>query len=311
MTAIAQQAGSVLEAQRLTVRYRAATACKEVSLSVERGCVYVLFGHEGAGKSSLVRCLLGRQKPTEGRALLFGQDSRKARAKAMARVGLVPEEPQAPPRRTVAQIARLYERVAPRWEPSGVADRLLRFGVPADVPFGRLTKTEKRQAMFTFALGHSPELLVLDDPILGLNAVARKPLFEELARERARHDLTVFVATGDPAGFEEIATRVGILSEGCLVVDEAVETLKSRFRHIHYRNERTETRTEFGAELDAFDAVRVKARGWGIDAVVSNYDERSFETFRRTDGVVDAEVFPISLEGILLAVAGTAKGGRA
>jgi hypothetical protein len=83
-----------------------------------------------------------------------------------------------------------------------------------------------------------------------------------------------------------------------------METLKARFRRIRYGNDRTAERAEYGTELDAFEAVRVKVRGWGVDAVVSNFAESSFEQFRTTDGIVDAEVAPMSLEEIFLAVAG-------
>ena len=87
-----------------------------------------------------------------------------------------------------------------------------------------------------------------------------------------------------------------------------METLKRRFRKIRYANEAAAERTEYGKELDAFFALRVRVRGWGVEAVVSNYDDLSFERFQRTEGVVDAEVTPLSLEEIFLAVAGEEKG---
>ncbi len=291
---------------RLTVRYGRVTACAEISLSVARGAVYALLGRNGAGKSSLVRCLLGQQKPTEGRASLFGRDSWKTRADAMARVGVLPEEPDAPPAMTAWQITDFCRRVYPRWDTAGAAERLARVGVPMDIPFGRLSKGQKGQVMLAAALGHSPELLVLDDPTLGLDVVARKALYEELLGELADRGSTVFLTTHDLSGIEGIATRVGILKDGRLVLDEAMETLKARFRRIRYGSEQTETRRDYGTELDEFLAVRVKVRGWGIDAVVSNFTEPAFERFRQADGVVDAEASPMSLEEIFLAVAGEA-----
>lgn len=288
----------------LTVRYGRATACAGISLAVARGAVYALLGRNGAGKSSLVRCLLGQQKPTAGRALLFGEDSWRRRARLMTRVGVVPEEPDAPAAMTVQQIASFCRGLYPSWDERGVGDLLARFGVPMDVPFGRLSKGQKAQAMLAAALGHAPELLVLDDPTLGLDAVARKAFAGELIGELADRGTTVFVATHDLAGIEGIATRVGILKNGRLLLDEEMETLKSRFRRIRYGNEITSARTAYGTELDAFDAVRVRVRGWGVDAVVSNYDEVAFERFRQTNGVVDADAAAMSLEEIFLAVAG-------
>jgi ABC-2 type transport system ATP-binding protein len=288
----------------LTVRYGRETACADVSLSVARGAVYALLGRNGAGKSSLVRCLLGQQRPSSGRAMLFGEDVWKARTHLMARVGVVPEEPDAPPAMTARQIAGFCRRLYPSWDQAGVDRRLERFGVPPGVPFGRLSKGEKGEVMLATALGHAPELLVLDDPTLGLDAVARKDLYEELIGELADRGTTVFLTTHDLSGVEGIATHVGILKDGRLVLDEEMETLKARFRRIRYGNDRSGERSAFGTELDAFEAVRVRVRGWGIDAVVSNFAESLFEQFRMIDGVVDAEVSPMSLEEIFLAVVG-------
>jgi ABC-2 type transport system ATP-binding protein len=297
---------ALLSLEGLTVAYGRKVACDHVGLSVERGAVYALLGRNGAGKSSLVRCLLGQQKPAAGRSLLFGRDAWSTRASAMARIGVVPEEPDAPPAMTARQISSFCSRLYPRWDGEAFAARLARFGVPERTSFGRLSKGQKAEVMLASALGHGPELLILDDPTLGLDVVARQALYEELVGELADKGTTVFLTTHDLAGFEGIATRVGILKDGRMVLDEDMEQLKSRFRRIRYGNRMTETRTAFGNELDAFEAVKVKVRGWGIDAVVSNFEDTAFERFREQDGVVDAEASSLSLEEIFLAVAGEA-----
>jgi len=119
---------------------------------------------------------------------------------------------------------------------------------------------------------------------------------------------TVLLVTGDPrraAG----ADRVGFLAGGRLVLEEAAPDLLARFRRIRYVNEMTETRTDYGNELDLFDAVRVKVRGWGVDAVVSNFNEAAFERFRATDGVRDATADAMTVEEIFDAVSGTHERG--
>ena len=300
-----------LRIEELTARYGRTTACDEVSLEVPRGAVYALLGRNGAGKSSLVRCALGQQRPEDGAARLFGEDAWKRRARLMRRVGVVPEEPDAPPAMTARQLSSFCGRLYPRWEEASLLDRLARFSVPADLAFEKLSKGQKALVQLALALGHGPELLVLDDPTLGLDAVARRALFEELVSELADRGTTVFLTTHDLAGIEGIATRIGILSSGKLALDEELETVKSRFRRIRYGNRMTETRMEYGTELDAFDALRVRVRGWGIDAVVSNYEDGAFERFRSSDGVVDAEAAAMSLEEIFLAVAGEEKKGGA
>jgi ABC-2 type transport system ATP-binding protein len=299
---------AALSVEGLTVRYGARTALDGVSFEVPRGSVFALLGRNGAGKSSLVRCALGLQKPAQGAVRLFGENVWVSRCRAMARVGVVPEEPDAPPDMTAGELLAFCAPLYPSWDAAASRARLERADVPLRTPFGRLSKGQKGAVMLALALAPAPELLVLDDPTLGLDVVARQALYEELVGELAERGTTVFLTTHDLSGIEPIASRVAVLKEGKLVLDEDAEVLKSRFRRIRYGNRATETRTEYGTELDAFDAVRVRVRGWGVDAIVSNYEETSFERFCETDGVEDAEAAAMSLEEIFVAVAGEERG---
>ena len=299
---------SAVDVRRLVVRYgeNPKPTLQEVSFSVPRGSVYALLGRIGAGKSSLVRCLLGQQKPTAGSCALFGEGAWKNRARLMARVGVVPEDPDAPPAMTGRQLAALCSRLYPAWGGGSVFDRLRRFDVPADIAFGSLSKSQKTLVSLALALGSSPDLLILDDPMPGLDAVARAAFFDELVGELADHGTTVLFTSHDLAGVEKMADRVGILKGGKLVLDESLDDLKGRFQRLRYRNEGMEDPASYGQELSAFDAVKVKVRGWGIEAVVSNYGDESFARFRALEGIGDAEASALSLEEIFAAVAGEA-----
>jgi ABC-2 type transport system ATP-binding protein len=218
----------VVTIERLTVRYGRTTAVDSVSLHIPPAAVYALLGRNGAGKSSLIRCLLGQRRPDAGSATLFGHDAWRGRRRAMLLTGVVPEDPDASPGLTPTEIARFCSRLYPTWNAKAVAERLRRVDVPTSVPFGSLSKGQKKLVSLALALGHEPKLLVLDDPTLGLDVPARRALFEELVGELADRGTTVLLTTHDLAGVEGIADRVGILVGGRLVVDETMESLKSR-----------------------------------------------------------------------------------
>src|SRR5512140_199083 len=302
----------VASVQGLVVRYGRASrpTLEGISFSVPRGSVYALLGRNGAGKSSLVRCLLGQQKPTAGGCFLFGDDVWKRRARLMALVGVVPEDADAPPAMTARELSAFCARIYPSWDAPSVLARLARFEVPAGTPYGSLSKGQRALVSLALVLASSPELLVLDDPTLGLDAVARRAFFGELVGELADRGTTVLLTSHDLAGVESMATRVGFLKDGRLVLAEDLEALKGRFRRLRYANEQTEERAEYGQELSAFDAVKVKVRGWGVEAVVSNFGEESFAQFAALEGVVDAEASALSLEEIFIAVAGETSPGR-
>lgn len=289
---------------RVSIAYGPEPLLAGITLAVRPGTVYALLGRNGTGKSSLVRVLLGLKPPAAGRALLFGRDPWGERAELMERVGVVPEEPDAPATVSADRLSAFCARVHRRWNAAAVAERLERLGVPRRRPFGKLSKGEKGSVLFALALGGSPELLVLDDPTLGLDPVARHDLYGELIGELADRGTTVFVTTHDLSGIEGIAQRVGILAGGRLALEGDVDELKARFRRITYRNEVTPSRETYGTELDLFDAARVRVRGWGVDAVVTNFDEERFARFRAQEGVSVTAAVPLSLDEIFLAIAG-------
>ncbi|HVT58848.1 MAG TPA: ABC transporter ATP-binding protein [Thermoanaerobaculia bacterium] len=308
-----------LAAEALSVTYGRKTALADVSLTVAAGTVYALLGRNGAGKSSLVRCLLGEQRPAAGRALLFGRDVWRHRARLLREVGVVPEEPNAPPAATASGLARFSARLFPRWNMTEFKERLRRFEVPADVPFGQLSKGQKGQVALALALASAPRLLILDDPTLGLDALARRAVFEELIGDLADRGTTVFLTTHDLAAVEGIALRVGILARGRLLLDEELETLKARFRRISLplggvaaatAKERITEAEE--TALSELRPVRRIARGWGVETVVAGYDEERFARLRGNPGGGRAQAAALSLEEIFLALVGTpAPGGEA
>jgi ABC-2 type transport system ATP-binding protein len=280
--------------ENMTVRYGRKTAVDAATLNVARGSVYALLGRNGAGKSSLVRCMLGEQKPQHGTVALLGQDVWSHRASLMQRVGVVSEEADAPPSMRVGALARFSSSLYPRWNRTAFDERLARFGVASRARFGDLSKGQKKQVSVALALAHEPEVLVLDDPTLGLDVVARKALFEEVIAELADRGTTIFITTHDLAGVETIADRAGVMIDGRIVLDEEVEALKSRFRRVRFAAR--------PAAVGNLATAAVRTWGNGTEMIVTNYDPSS-----RIDA---AEVAPMSLEEIFIAVAGEEGGAR-
>lgn len=287
---------SVVHLDDVSVRYGRKLALDRVTLKIERGAVFALLGRNGAGKSSLVRVLLGLQRASHGRASLLGEDSWSRRAALMSRVAVVPEEPDAPQDMTSEEILRFCRRISLRWDDAQARERLSRFGVPSKTPFGQLSKGQRKQVSLAIALATSPELLVLDDPTLGLDVVAKTSLFEELVSELADRGTTVLLTTHDLAQVERVATRVGILLDGRMALDEEIDTLKSRFRRLRF------AQAAPGVEeaLAPLRAIGTKRWGAGLEAVVGEFDEARVAALAPS-GV---DISSMSLEEIFLAVAG-------
>ncbi len=295
---------SVINVEDLGVRYGKTVALDRVSLQVGPGSVHALLGRNGAGKSSLVRCLLGHRPPSSGRVTIFGQESWGHRHTLMEHVGVVPEEPDAPPTMTAVQLGRLSSQLYPRWDAAGFAARLGRFEVPRNLAFARLSKGQKAQVMLSLALAAKPRLLVLDDPTLGLDAVARRAVFEELVVELTDRELTVFITSHDLPGIESLATAVTVLKDGKVLINEELEPLKQRYRWVSFgRLEGLGDRLGDGSDLLAeLEPVQVKTRGRGVEALVARFDEGAMEQLRATPDVDAAETWSASLEDIVIAL---------
>ena len=181
--------------------------------------------------------------------------------------------------------------------------RLARFDVPFDTPFGRLSRGERGAVMLSLCLGHSPEVLVLDDPTLGLDAVVRRALFGELIAELADRGTTVFVTSHDLAGLEGLADRVAMLHHGRLVVDEPMDALKARFRRL-----RAPTSPPFRS-WGSFSVMASRSHPWGQEVVVSNFDEARLRGWLEGHADHAVDEGGLSLEEIFLAVC-EPKGGN-
>lgn len=216
-----------IEVRSLVVRYGRRVAVDGASFTVEPGAVYALLGRNGSGKTSLLKVLLGQRRADSGEATIDGLDPWRERPHLMARLGATPEAPDAPPSLPVAAIERSVAPLYPTWDAARFRARLERFGIDPRTRFGELSRGQKSLVQLALALGHAPGILLLDDPTLGLDAVARRFFYEELVGELADRGVTVLLATHDLDGVERVATHAGILAAGRLVAQGPLEELKA------------------------------------------------------------------------------------
>jgi ABC-type multidrug transport system ATPase subunit len=147
------------------------------------------------------------------------------------------------------------------------------------------------------ATPNAPELLLLDRP--------ERPSAEEQRwlREQTAAGMSVVLAALGADEASALADRAALLSRGRLVAEGEIPQILRRFRRLRFVNRLTESRTAFGTELDEFEAVRVRVRGWGIEAVVANFDAAAFDRLSAIDGVADAAAEAMTLAEIVDACA--------
>lgn len=206
---------------------RRVDAVKGVSFEVRRGEIFGFLGPNGAGKTTTIKMLTGLIQPTGGEAYLFG--ARVPSAAARRRIGFLPENPYVYPYLTPREFVTLCGRLS-GLKGTSLADRtmeiLTKVGIAyaADRPVRRLSKGMLQRTGLAAALVSDPELLILDEPMSGLDPVGRKEVRDIILEERAS-GRTIFFSTHILNDVEAMCDRVTILRDGQVVVSGALRKL--------------------------------------------------------------------------------------
>jgi ABC-2 type transport system ATP-binding protein len=287
--------GATIDVQNLTKDYGAFLALRDVSFDVQHGEVLGFLGPNGAGKTTTMRILTGYMPPTSGTARVAGYDVFEDSLQVRKRIGYLPETVPLYPEMTVWDYldfrARLYgvaerdQAVERVMEMVNIADR-------ADQRIGKLSKGYRQRVGIAQALVHNPEVLILDEPTIGLDPkqiIEVRNLIKSLGGER-----TVLLSTHILPEVSQTCSRVLIINEGKIVAEDTPERLSARVRgaeHIHLQvakpapdippelekirgvlsvrardaNEGIyEIETNLGADRRADIAAMAVQRGWGL-----------------------------------------------
>jgi ABC-2 type transport system ATP-binding protein len=233
-----------VEIEGLRHRFKETVAVDDLSLGVEQGEIFGLLGPNGAGKTTTIRVLTTLLPPQAGRVLVFGYDVRKSRMAVRRLIGYVPQALSADAglsgRENVMLFARLFDVPrAERRERAGAVIEAMGLADAADRPAGTYSGGMVRRLELAQALVSAPRLLVLDEPTIGLDPVARAGVWERITQVRAETGMTVLVTTHYMEEAEEFCDRVALMHRGQiralgtpeeLIASAAGESLDDVFR---------------------------------------------------------------------------------
>ena len=204
----------VIRTHQLTRYFGRRAVVRELDFSVPRGSVVGLLGLNGAGKTTTIRMLLGFLEPTRGTCELLGRDSRTLTPDDRARIGHTVEGHFLYPWMRVRECEKFGRETHPRWDGSFFEQAVRRFGIDTDSKVSWLSRGQRAGVSLASTLAGDPELLILDDPALGLDPVSRRALNETIIEFCESGDRTVLLSSHLLDDVERVADRVAVMVDG-------------------------------------------------------------------------------------------------
>ncbi|HEX3875560.1 MAG TPA: ABC transporter ATP-binding protein [Bryobacteraceae bacterium] len=214
----------------LSKTFRRKHAVSQLNLEVPAGSIYGLIGPNGAGKTTTIKLLMNIVRPSAGSAEVLGIDSRHLAPAQFARIGYVSENQELPGEMTVDYFLRYLKPFYPAWDDALAAELVRQFDLPRDRRLRHLSRGMRMKAALASSLAYHPELIVLDEPFSGLDALVRQEFIQGLL-ERAENT-TILISSHDLAEIESFASHIAYLDNGRLTFAEEAAALADRFRNV-------------------------------------------------------------------------------
>jgi ABC-2 type transport system ATP-binding protein len=217
---------------RLTKYYGTKAVVNCLNLCVPKGCVYGFLGRNGAGKSTTIKMLTGMVHADSGTARLLGEDSQALSPETRARVAYLAEGHPLYNWMTVGEAVRFTRAFYTQWNERLLERILDHFELSRKAKLRRLSNGQRAQVSLALAIAPDPELLILDDPTLGLDTVVRRDFLESMIQIIQRQGRTILFSSHILGDVERVADRIGVLVDGVLRVDCPTDVFKESIRAV-------------------------------------------------------------------------------
>ena len=286
--------GYAIETRGLWRKFGKFEAVKDVSLTVPKGTVYGLLGVNGAGKSTIIKMIMGHLRPTAGEIRVLGRSLGEDLLGIRSRVAYVSENRYLYEWMTVEESVRFTRAFHETWDDQKAAALLKRFSLPPEKKVRQLSRGNRARLCLLLALSFNPELIVLDEPTSGLDPIVRRDFIENIVAEIAEEGKTVLFSSHIVDEVERVADYVGVMDEGELLMVSTLDDIKLSYKRVRYATNGTRP------EVAGVPGVLAVENGRHEQVLtVSTWGDETLRTLGER-GVKNPEVLPISLEDIFV-----------
>ena len=287
-----------IETSSLRKSFKGHDALRGLDLQVPRGSIYGFLGRNGAGKTTTIKLVMGLLHRDGGEIRLWDAalPQRGTSSPAtLARIGFMTEDKELYPYMTVEQIVRFTRSFFPKWRADLERHCMDVFELPRNRKIPQLSKGMRSKVMLLLAISRGAELLILDEPLEGLDPVVAEDVLRELAALTAAEGMTIFFSSHQIADVEQIADHVCIIHKGRAIVAGALDDLKAEYHRLHVVLSREAAVPASWA--DGIEHVRQEGR---VLSILARGDVDAAIAQTRSLPVVSLERFPVSLKELFL-----------
>lgn len=285
--------------QALTYRYGRTLALENLELNVPEGVVYALLGPNGSGKTTLLQILAGLRRLVLGEASVLGMPVQLVTPKDRQRIGYIAEGQSLPGWMTLGQLEAFLAPLYTGWDHALATALRERFALDPSRKLKTLSRGQRMQASLLCALAPRPQLLLMDEPFTGMDAVVKDELVRGLLETAGGEGWTVVLCSHDIAEVEMLAEWVGYLRQGRMTMSEPIEQIRARFRRVEIVS---------AAPVEGLlpsGALRIERAGHRLSGILTSVE--AMEQVRRGIATMPPEtrleVHDLSLREVFLAMA--------
>jgi len=291
----------IIETSDVHKSYGGVHALAGLDLRVPRGAICGLLGKNGAGKTTTIKVLLGMVQPTSGRASVFGLSATQAKASLdiRARAAFVSEDKDLYAGVTVGALVDFTAAFYPKWRADRASEYLAAFELRANATTRELSRGMRTKLALLLALSTGAELLILDEPMSGLDPAAIEQVLKIIVQQAGRDGTTVLFSSHQLADVEQIADHIAIVDRGRVVVDGALDDLRAAYRRIQLVFDNAAPDTKFASS----SVVSLRREG-RVLSVLCRAGEADVVAEARALNPKGVDVLPVTLKEIFLETVG-------
>ena len=215
----------MLEMKNITKTFGKFKALDDLTMTVPKGSVYGLVGPNGAGKSTAIRLMTGIYRPDSGSITLEGMPVYENPVNK-ARMGYIPDDIFYFPSASMEEMRKFYKSIYPQFDDALYEKLFEAFQLPRKSPVRRFSKGMQKQAAFHLSLCIHPEMLILDEPVDGLDPVMRRQVLSLILSDVAANGTTVLISSHNLRELEDICDHVGIMDHGKMLLERSLQDMQ-------------------------------------------------------------------------------------